>query len=57
MVKADNEETNNLNAGLFIKDKVKDNTPDYEAFDTIYISIKATDKDQTIGINSVTGKF
>lgn len=38
-----------------IYETVEDNTPDYEKFDTLYLSLTVTDKEQEINNGTDTG--
>lgn len=40
-----------------INETVKDNTPDYEIFDTLYLSLTVTDLNQEVNDGTDTGKI
>lgn len=46
-----------VKAVMSIHETVKDNTPDYEKFDTLYLSLTVTDLEQEINDGTDTGKL
>lgn len=49
--------SNTAKATLTINEVCRNNTPDFEKFDTVYISIQVTDNNQTINTKTATGMF
>lgn len=41
---------------MLINEVVKDNTPDYEVFDTLYLALTVKDINQEVGTGTASGK-